>query len=979
MKQQHVHSLFQRLLLTLIILVILISAIFFVSIFNSHALQDLKNSSFNLFDQRVVYRSNELQKNLAERKLNSDDLKTLLTSCDKLYKNRTSLQEPYLNKEILLKLHDITKTKNINGIHLILDKNVFHSEEYPAFYLYDTTPEEFFADKTDITARLGNARLLKENDFILDQNWKPTLSMDEKDPLYDFYFQPYHAAIANPQLTMSECGYWSTSNKLSDSTTSILSYNVPLFNEAHQFYGVVGIDLSFDYLKNYLPYEELNDHSKKAFLLANKQGTDKYHILMSNGPAYSAYLKNDMDLTLQKDTYGQKIILPALSEDTLASSHPIYLYAAASPFRNKLWYLIGVGSENEIFYSHMQIRRVLMFACITALIIGGLVALYGGMLFTKPIRALATRLRKTPVTSDKIKLPKTHINEIDELSSAIEDLSYHLHGAESRLSYVLHTIDIPIGAIEIYNQKKVFCTEKVGYLLNFHEQTKMEYTYEDFMAEIQAFNKKIISTKTEESNEHMTSDIHLVQVCLAPDKISWLRFLISHVEENRVVVVSDVTAEIMEKEHLMYERDHDVLTQLLNRRAFRNRCEQLLQNSDLKTCAMVLWDLDNLKLVNDTYGHDAGDRLICTLADILQSESSPNCITARMAGDEFLLFYHHFTNEEEIYAHVQHIHEIVNTTDLNFGKNDSIRIKVSAGISWLPKDAEDYETLVRHADFAMYEVKNIQKGGIRAFNEEHYQHNNLLFDGRQELMNILEEQRVQYAFQPIVNARTAELLGFEALMRPLSDILKTPLDVMRVARTQKQLHRVEYMTWAQALSRFSQQTSKDTTWKLFINSIPSIPMLDELKAILEKRYRDYLSNIVIELLESEEVEQAYMQTKQDFCMRWNAQTALDDFGSGYSSDHRLFNSQANYVKIDMEFIKDIAHDAGRQMLVQNVVNFAHSKQILVIAEGVENYEDLRYLIQHDIDYLQGYCLGKPSFVVHDIDASIRQQIIELNQ
>ena len=85
-----------------------------------------------------------------------------------------------------------------------------------------------------------------------------------------------------------------------------------------------------------------------------------------------------------------------------------------------------------------------------------------------------------------------------------------------------------------------------------------------------------------------------------------------------MIVVSDVTLEIQEKEHLMYERDHDVLTQLLNRRAFRVHCEAILKQADLKTCAMVLWDLDNLKLVNDTYGHDAGDHLICALADVLQ-------------------------------------------------------------------------------------------------------------------------------------------------------------------------------------------------------------------------------------------------------------------------------------------------------------------------------------------------------------------------
>lgn len=441
-----------------------------------------------------------------------------------------------------------------------------------------------------------------------------------------------------------------------------------------------------------------------------------------------------------------------------------------------------------------------------------------------------------------------------------------------------------------------------------------------------------------------------------------------------MIVVSDVTLEIQEKEHLMYERDHDVLTQLLNRRAFRVHCEAILKQADLKTCAMVLWDLDNLKLVNDTYGHDAGDHLICALADVLQKERGPNCIAARMASDEFLLFYHHFENEEAILKHIRHIHEVVNETEMHFGNDDITRVKVSAGISWMPKDAMDFDTLIKHADFAMYEVKNTQKGNIRTFSEEHYLHNNLIFDGRQELMNILEEQRVSYAFQPIVDAKTGAVLGFEALMRPNSDILKTPSDVMQVAKTQKQLHRVEYMTWTQSLSHFSQQVAIDKQWKLFINSIPSIPMLDEIKQYLEEHYHEYLSKIVIELLESEEIEHSYMLSKQDFCRRWHAQTALDDFGSGYSSDHRLFNAQADYVKIDMEFITNIAHDKGRQMLVKSVVSFAHSHDIKVIAEGVETHEDLVYLIQHDIDYLQGYYIAKPAYAIKDIEESKQQEI-----
>ena len=974
MIHHHEHSLFQRLLLTLIMLVILISLIFVGAVFSSNALRDLKKSSFDLFDQRVVYRANELQKLLAGTELNSEDTADILESCNLLYQQRSTASQAVLNETILQKLFTITHKKMITGAYIILDKQVFQSDSYPAFYLYDTSPSESFSDMSDISAKFGDATILKQNHFILEQDWKPSMQLNINNKQNEFYFNPLQTAQQNSKLTMEECAFWGTSNAM-NAERPVITYSMPLIGNDHTVYGVIGFDLTLDYLKTVLPYSDLGNENKKAFVLAHTDDSSAYQTILTNGPAYSGYLKSGSALKLKKDTYGYQLSASGLDEHAVGSTHKIHLYDSNTPFEKDAWYLIGMTDKDELYSHYQEINRVLFYASISAILIAGLIALYASMIFTKPIRQLAAHLRQS-TKSSKVKLPKTKIKEIDELSNSIEDLSHHLSGAEFRLSYVLHTIDMPIGAIEIFGEKSVFCTEKTGHLLGFENPDKMEYSFEEFKHEIDRYTLRVVSYEHEQyPDKQQPGDMYIIHTIDPNNQEIWHRFLLSHVDNNLLIVVSDVTAEIHEKEHLIYERDHDVLTQLLNRRAFRRECDQLLAYpAKLDVAAMVLWDLDNLKLVNDTYGHDAGDRLICMIANQLRDESSERCITSRMAGDEFLLFYHHFHSTEEILDKVRHLHDKINQTEIQFSKQDIVRLKVSAGIAWLPKDADDFDTLVKYADFAMYEVKNYQKGGVRSFCKDNYLHNNLLFDGRQELLNILDEQRVQYAFQPIVNARDGSVLGYEALMRPVSLILKTPLDIMWVARTQKQLYRVECMTWIQALKQFSERVEKGTAYKVFINSIPSIPLLEDIKQQLEEQFHEFLGNIVIELLESEEIESSYLQTKQEFCKRWNAQTALDDFGSGYSSDHRLLSNQTNYVKIDMEFVRNIAKDKERQMLVKNVLEFAHSRGIQVIAEGVESQLDMEYLIQIGIDYLQGYYLGKPEFELTDIPDAVKAQI-----
>lgn len=277
----------------------------------------------------------------------------------------------------------------------------------------------------------------------------------------------------------------------------------------------------------------------------------------------------------------------------------------------------------------------------------------------------------------------------------------------------------------------------------------------------------------------------------------------------------------------------------------------------------------------------------------------------------------------------------------------------------------------------MYDIKSTQKGGIREFDAQVYHKDKLLLNGRNELNEILDKNLVRYAYQPIVSVADGSIFGFEALMRPKGTIITSPNDIMRLARSQSQLYRVEYMTWTQAIHQFDPLHSAYPNCRLFLNSIPNVPLLEDLAQVLEKRYADLLGQLVIEIIETDEIEQHYLETKQQFVKKWHAAIAIDDFGSGHNNDSLLLNTKANFLKIDMMFIRDIHLDENRRHLVSNIIDFAHEHHIKVIAEGVEVREELIQLMQMHVDYIQGYYLGKPTLELAAINSmDIRQKVLD---
>ena len=240
---------------------------------------------------------------------------------------------------------------------------------------------------------------------------------------------------------------------------------------------------------------------------------------------------------------------------------------------------------------------------------------------------------------------------------------------------------------------------------------------------------------------------------------------------------------------------------------------------------------------------------------------------------------------------------------------------------------------------------------------------------------ILDENLLTYHFQPIVRARDGSIYSFEALMRPTTDKWISPLSIIRYASMMGRLSDVERATFINILSRLDNDRESFGHSKVFINSIPGVKLsgvdYGKVKELLSK----YSDVTVVELTEEAELSDADLNELKDYFNSIDVETAVDDYGTGYSNVSNLLRYMPNYVKIDRSLLSDIQNKPQKQHFVREIIEFCHDNNIIALAEGIETAEELRMVIHLGADLIQGYYTGKPSAeVVKGIDKMVLNQI-----
>ena len=452
-------------------------------------------------------------------------------------------------------------------------------------------------------------------------------------------------------------------------------------------------------------------------------------------------------------------------------------------------------------------------------------------------------------------------------------------------------------------------------------------------------------------------------------KITWVNLQAS-ANINRttcLVAVVDITERKKAEEMIFHQAHIDLLTGLPNRRLFKDRLQQALINAhrQQQQLALMFFDLDHFKYINDTLGHDAGDDLLIEATQRIQMCIRESDTLARPGGDEFTLIMADLHDSNGVDRVAQSILEVMSQPFIL--KNESCYISISIGIAIYPDDADNADDLLNKADQAMYAAKKLGRSQFCYFTPTMQ----ALAENRLRLANDLRtaiiEKQFSLVYQPIVELNTGKVEKAEALIRwhhPIRGSVN-PMEFIAVAEDCGAIKAIGEWVFLQVADQVAiWRKSLDPQFQVSVNKSPIQFQFHR------EGYRDWIEHlqqlnlpgnaITVEITEGLLLNASQLVTDKLMALRSaGMQISIDDFGTGYSSLSYLKKYQIDYLKIDQSFVSNLIIDSTDMAICEAMILMAHKLGIKVIAEGIETDDQLQLLKQAGCDYGQGFLFSKP--------------------
>lgn len=430
--------------------------------------------------------------------------------------------------------------------------------------------------------------------------------------------------------------------------------------------------------------------------------------------------------------------------------------------------------------------------------------------------------------------------------------------------------------------------------------------------------------------------------------------------------VEDITERKQYELRLAHQASHDALTGLPNRTLFVDRLRQAISLAERNgtQIAVAFLDLDNFKYINDSLGHEAGDEVICTIAERLQSCLRESDTVARLGGDEFVLLQQGLpVDNSQIAATLSRILSEVRRP-LTAGKQE-LTMTCSLGISLFPQDGGDVDTLLKHADAAMYQAKHLGRNNFQFFTASLNLRARDRLDLEHNLRQAVERNEFILHYQPKIELRSGAILGAEALIRWKAPRgLVPPARFIPVAEETGSIESIGMWAFESACLQsclWRQRTAGSFT--IAINFSPrqftGNLLLPAVESILRRTGADP-AMIEIEITEScLASEPDKFIPKLAELKKLGLQLSIDDFGTGYSSIARLKSFPIDRLKVDRSLIAGLATASRDQAIFKAILSLGHNLGLRVVAEGVETAEQYYFLRDAGCDEVQGYFFGMP--------------------
>ena len=583
----------------------------------------------------------------------------------------------------------------------------------------------------------------------------------------------------------------------------------------------------------------------------------------------------------------------------------------------------------------------------------------------KPVARLSDEVEAAQQNQESIpNLSETGIRELDKFSTAITGLSREVLNTSTKFLRIMEMASVEIGGYELrFDTGSVYYTENFFSVLGIPLSAESPMNIEKFREILKEYTEKNLY-KTELGS----TKLYCIRI---PEKgVRYVRMEVKNENWVQIGLVEDVTVSMRERLRIEHERDYDTLTGLYNRHAFKRKSEAIFgRRKKIRHAAFIMMDLDNLKYTNDTFGHDWGDEYIRQAGMCLEEGTPKGTLCAHISGDEFNILFYGYESQNAIREEISKLQREISSRIIRLPDGQEFHLSISGGIAWYPEDSNSLGVMRKHADFAMYQVKQTDKGRIAEFDQKAYEEKYRDSQIRKEFHRFVKEELVTYYFQPIISAKTGKIEAYEALMLANLPILKRPDVIMKIAREEGALREIERMTMFRATEAFADLREKKRIKGdalLFINSIASQHMAAKDEIEFNNRYAELQKQIVIEITEEESIDYHALETKKN-ALGFEGAFALDDYGSGYSNEKSLLDLAPKYIKVDLSIIRDIDTDPDKQQIVENIVAYAHKRDMKIVAEGLETPEEIQKVLELEVDLLQGFYLARPEPVPGNIN------------
>lgn len=406
----------------------------------------------------------------------------------------------------------------------------------------------------------------------------------------------------------------------------------------------------------------------------------------------------------------------------------------------------------------------------------------------------------------------------------------------------------------------------------------------------------------------------------------------------------------------------DQLTKLPNRKFFLEKLDGVL-NENIEKTSVVFIDIDNFKFINDTFGHKVGDEMLIQFTKRLETVIKPNDLLARFGGDEFLILLENPIGKQEVEQWICSLNKLL---ILPFKIEDmKMDVSFSAGIACYPKDGKTSLELLKHAEMAMYFSKDEVKCSYKFYKEAMNLEVSNFMRIENAMRTAFEFNEFELYYQPQIDLGGNKLRGFEALIRCNSSELgyMSPVDFIPTLEKTGMIIEVGKWILEEACDKINELCSKNIEVLISVN-VSSIQLMN---GDFYQVVKDIISKKAInpKLLELEITETVLIKSYQDVLetltkiKSLGIKLSIDDFGTGYSSLSYIRTLPVDTVKIDKSFINGLVTEKQDKNLTDIILLMAQKLNLTVVAEGVENNEQLEYLRNNNCDHAQGYYFGKP--------------------